>query len=276
MNDPSNSSGTATATVDRGVPVIEARGIVKHFGGVVALNGVDVTLGRGEVIGLVGDNGAGKSTLIKILSGALQPTAGEILVDGEPVVMSSPRDAQAAGIQTVYQDLALFDDLSVAANMFAGREVRTSLGLLNHRHMRRFTKEVVKKLNVDLPNPDSSVRNLSGGQRQAVAVARSVAFGSRVVILDEPTSALSASAAETVLEVVRDLRNHGVSVIFIAHNMDHVLSVCDRIYVLRRGDVADVLKASGTSTLEIVTIMLGGTSNNDEEAPREGGNDEAG
>lgn len=254
-----NSASGSVATAEQDVPIIEARDVVKHFGAVVALAGVNVSLGQGEVIGLVGDNGAGKSTLIKIFSGALRSTAGEILVDGQQVEMSSPRDAQAAGIETVYQDLSLFDDLSVAANMFAGREVRTSLGLLDHRHMNEFTSEIVSKLSVDLPNPQVSVRHLSGGQRQAVAVARSVAFGSRVVILDEPTSALSASASEMVLDVVRDLRNHGISVIFIAHNMEHVLAVCDRIYVLRQGKVADVLDGSNTSALEIVTVMLGGT-----------------
>lgn len=264
MDEVTNAGG-ATATVDRSTPVLEVRGMHKHYGAVIALDGVDFELGEGEIVGLVGDNGAGKSTLIKILSGALQPTEGEILVSGEPVVFSTPRDSQANGIEAVYQDLSLFDDLSVAANMFVGRELRTSYGLLDHKAMKRFTVDVIKRLNVNVPDPRVTVRNLSGGQRQAVAVARSVAFGSKVVLLDEPTSALSTQASEHVLELIRDLRNHGVSVIFIAHNMEHVQAVCDRVYVLRRGNVAGILHKQDFSTTRIVSMMLGASEDERED-----------
>lgn len=238
-------------------PIIEATGIVKRYGAVTALAGVDITLYEREVLGLVGDNGAGKSTLIKVLSGAVQPDEGEIRVDGAVVHFTSPRIAHNLGIETVYQDLALFEDLSIAANIFLGRE-RKRLGIfLDHGAMNIFSQEIIDRLKVDVPNPKTIVRNLSGGQRQAVAVARSVAFGTRIIILDEPTSALSKAAVEQVLAVIRDLKAHGLSVIVISHNLEHVLDVADRIVVLRRGIVAGVLERSEATSRRIVELMVG-------------------
>ena len=265
MNDANTKASGGPATADRPEPALEVRNMHKHFGAVIALDGIDFEVPQGEIVGLVGDNGAGKSTLIKILSGAQQPTEGEVFIEGRKVSFASPRDAQEYGIETVYQDLALFDDLSVAANMFVGREKRNRYGLLDHRGMGRFTKDVVQRLNVNVPDTRATVRNLSGGQRQAVAVARSVAFGSKVVLLDEPTSALSTQAAEHVLDIIRDLRKHGVSAIFVAHNMEHVQAVCDRIYVLRRGLVAGIIPKEDFSTHRIVAMMLGGTKDDRED-----------
>lgn len=265
MNDANTMVTGGASTADRVAPAVEVRNMRKAFGPVVALDGVDFQVGQQEVVGLVGDNGAGKSTLIKILSGAQQPTEGDILVDGQEVTFSTPRDAQHHGIETVYQDLSLFDDLSVAANLFVGREKRNRYGLLDHRAMGKFTEEVVQRLNVNVPDTRATVRNLSGGQRQAVAVARSVAFGGKVILLDEPTSALSTQAAEHVLDIVRDLQTHGLSAIFIAHNMEHVQAVCDRIYVLRRGVVAGIIEKKDFSTHRIVAMMLGGIEHERED-----------
>jgi ABC-type sugar transport system ATPase subunit len=248
----------APPTIQQEQPlVIEARGMVKRYGAVTALQYVDFTLREGEVVGLVGDNGAGKSTLIKILSGAVQPDEGEIRVNGQTVALHNPKVAQGLGIETVYQDLALFEDLSIAANIFLGRERKRWGVMLDHQGMLEFSKEVIQRFKVDVPNPKINVRNLSGGQRQAVAVARAVAFGTRVVILDEPTSALSKSAADQVLDVVRDLKAHGLSVIVISHNLEHVMDVADRIVVLRRGQLAGELDRSEANIRRVVELMVG-------------------
>jgi ABC-type sugar transport system ATPase subunit len=241
-----------------GKPIIEAKGITKRYGAVTALDNVDFTLCEGEVVGLVGDNGAGKSTLIKILSGAVQPDAGEIRVNGERVDLHNPKVAQGLGIETVYQDLALFEDLSIAANIFLGREKKGWGGLLDHAGMLAFSQEVIRRFKVDVPEPRINVRSLSGGQRQAVAVARAVAFGTRVVILDEPTSALSKSASDQVLDIVRDLKSHGLSVIVISHNLEHVMGVADRIVVLRRGQLAGELPRGEATLQRVVELMVGG------------------
>lgn len=246
---------SSTAVLD---PVLQARGIAKHFGAVTALDGVDFHVDSGEIVGLVGDNGAGKSTLIKVLSGVHHPDDGEILIDGKAVQMANPREAQSHGIETVHQDLTLFDELSISANIFAGREMVSLGGLLKEGEMRTYTKELVTRLGVDLPSSKSIVKNLSGGQRQAVALARAVGFGSRVVLLDEPTSALSKAAAEHVLDVIRDLRRQDIATIFIGHNLEHVMDVCDRIVVLRHGTVAGSVKKSDYSITGLVSLMVGG------------------
>lgn len=239
------------------VPLLEARGIVKRYGAVTALDGVDFRVDSGEVVGLVGDNGAGKSTLIKILSGALGPDEGRIYIRGQETRMTSPREAQHHGIETVYQDLALFDELSVSDNLFVGRERVGPLRLLRKNAMRQFTEETIARLGVDVPDTTALVRNLSGGQRQAVAVARSVAFGSRVVILDEPTSALSKGAADRILEIVRELKQHDVGAIFIGHNLEHVTAVSDRVVVLRQGRVEGLVDRVDFDTQRIVSLMVG-------------------
>jgi ABC-type sugar transport system ATPase subunit len=249
---PAGTSSTATG------PVLEARAVSKHFGPVVALSEVDFQVHAGEIVGLVGDNGAGKSTLIKVLSGSYGPDGGEVLLSGETVHFSGPRAAQLMGIETVYQDLALFDELSITANIFAGREKVGGLGFLKEGEMRTFTQSLIEQMGVRLPNLKTMVRNLSGGQRQAVALARSVAFGSKVVIFDEPTSALSKAAAEHVLDLIRDLRAKGIASIFIGHNLDHVIDVCDRIVVLRQGSIAGELQKSEFSIERIVSLMVGG------------------
>lgn len=257
MNAETKTSSGATSTTGA-APLMEARGISKHFGAVVALSDVDFHVNAGEVVGLIGDNGAGKSTFIKTLSGTYQPDEGQIFVEGKPVEFSGPRDAQDAGIETVYQDLALFDELSIAANIFAAREEVSGVGLLKHKSMRDFTKKLIGRLGVDLPGAGTVVRNLSGGQRQAVALARAVGFGSRIAFFDEPTSALSKAASEHVLAVISDLRGQGFGCVFIGHNLEHVMEICDRIVVLRQGRVAGELQKADFSVTGLVTLMVAG------------------
>jgi ABC-type sugar transport system ATPase subunit len=252
------TSVSASAQPAREAPVIEARGIVKTYGAVLAVDQVDFVLRQGEIVGIVGDNGAGKSTLIKILSGAAQPDAGTILIDGQEMRFSNPKEAKRLGIETVYQDLGLFDDLSVAANIFVGREMKRYRWFLDHRGMLDFAREVILKLKVDVPDARADARNLSGGQRQAVAVARSVAFGTRIVILDEPTSALSRSASEKVLDIIRDLKRTGLSVILISHDLEHVLEVAERIVVMRQGRVAGVVDRKDVDVSDVVHLMVAG------------------
>lgn len=249
---------TSSASKTGVAPLLEARGISKNYGAVVALSNVNFHVNAGEVVGLIGDNGAGKSTFIKTLSGTENPDGGQILVDGEAVDFSGPREAQEAGIETVYQDLALFDELSIAANIFAGREEVLGVGLLKEKGMRNFTKQLISRLGVDLPNSKTVVRNLSGGQRQAVALARAVGFGSRVAIFDEPTSALSKAASEHVLGVIKDLRKQNLGCIFIGHNLEHVMDVCDRIVVLRQGTVVGEVQKADFSIVGLVSLMVGG------------------
>lgn len=254
----SPETGLASSSSALGTPVLEARGVSKHFGAVVALTGVNFHVNAGEVVGLVGDNGAGKSTLTKILSGSYPPDEGQILVDGQPAHFAGPRAAQGAGIEMVYQDLALFDELSITGNIFAGREEAGFAGVLQEKKMRTFTEALIQRLGVNLPGLSTVVRNLSGGQRQAVAVARAIAFGSKVVIFDEPTSALSKSASEHVLKLVRDLRKQDIGSVFIGHNLEHVIDVCDRVVVLRQGTVVGEVQKADLSIAGLVSLMVGG------------------
>ncbi len=249
-----------------GSDVLKARGIIKHFGPVVALDGVDLDLRRGEILGLLGDNGAGKSTLIRIIGGAVQPTRGEIFLDGKQVWFDSPGAARRAGIETVHQDLALIDGLSVSANLFVGREPRNRFGLLDRASMDRMAREALERLQVRISDVRSDVRTLSGGQRQAVAVARAVTFGSQVVILDEPTSALSGGAVEQVQAAIRGLAANGVAVILIGHNLERVRAVCDRLVVLRRGRVAGRLLRAQATDKAILDLILGSDPDPDERS----------
>ncbi len=237
--------------------VLKVRGIVKHFGPVIALDGVDLDLRRGEILGLVGDNGAGKSTLIRIIGGSVQPTQGEIFLNEKQVRFDAPGAARRVGIETVHQDLALIDGLSISANLFVGREPRNRFGLLNRTLMDRMAKDALERLRVQITDVRADVRTLSGGQRQAVAVARAVTFGSSVVILDEPTSALSGSAAEEVQNAIRGLAANGIAVILIGHNLERVRSVCDRLIVLRRGRVAGRLLRNQATRNAILSLILG-------------------
>ena len=243
-------------------PIFEARDVTKRFGRVVALRGVDFDLRAGEVHAIVGDNGAGKSTLIKILSGVMQPTSGEILIDGHPVSLGSPREARSHGIETVYQDLALANHLDASANLFLGREslqpgVLGWLGFLDSRTMRRRTSEELRHLKIDIPSVQVPVLGMSGGQRQAVAVARAHAWGSRIVIMDEPTAALGVRESAMVLELIREVRSNGVSVIMISHNLPETFAVADRITVVRLGRNVATLTTRESSVEAIVSMMTG-------------------
>jgi len=221
------------------IPVVEMRNIKKSFGGVHALRGVDLLLHKNEVLGLVGDNAAGKSTLMKVLSGAYIPDEGEILIDGKEVYFTSPWDARQHGIEMVYQDLALANNLDVVANVFMGREVASvKLGpikVMNEHYMEQETRRLLKRLKIDIPSVRLKVANLSGGQRQAVAIARATAFNARVIILDEPTAALSVAAISKLLDLVRELKAQGTSIIIISHRLEDIYQVCDRMMVLRHG-----------------------------------------
>jgi fructose transport system ATP-binding protein len=246
------------------VPVLEARQLVKTYGNVVGLAGVDLTLHQGEVLAIIGDNGAGKSTLIKCLTGAEIPDGGQILLNGDPLHFRRPQDARAAGIETVYQNLAVSPALDIASNLFMGRELRkrgllgSLLRLLDRREMRAQARARLTELGIStLQDVTVPVEKLSGGQRQAVAVARAAAFGPRVVVLDEPTAALGVRESAQVLDLVKRLRDSGVPVILISHNMPNVFDVADRIHVQRLGRRAAVITPQTHSMTDAVAIMTG-------------------
>jgi fructose transport system ATP-binding protein len=245
-------------------PVLQAAGLVKTYGRVVGLDGVDVELYPGEVLAVIGDNGAGKTTLIKCLTGAEMPDEGEIRLDGKPVQFRRPQDAREAGIETVYQSLAVSPALDVASNLFLGREERRKgflgsvLRMVDAKGMRaKATKELLELGISTLQDVTVPVENLSGGQRQAVAVARAAAFGSKVVVLDEPTAALGVRESNQVLELIRKLRDRGIPVILISHNMPHVFQVADRIHIQRLGKRAAVITPQSHSMTDAVAIMTG-------------------
>ena len=220
-------------------PVVEMRDIKKHFGAVQALRGVDLALHHNEVLGLVGDNAAGKSTLMKVLSGAYIPDGGEILIEGKRTSFANPMDARRQGIEMVYQDYALANNLDVAGNVFMGREVvRIKLGpfgVMNYPYMEQETRSLLQRLKIDIASVRQKVERLSGGQRQAVAIARATAFDAKVIIMDEPTAALSVAAIDKVLELVKELKAQGSSIIIISHRLEDIYRVSDRMIVLRQG-----------------------------------------
>jgi simple sugar transport system ATP-binding protein len=240
-------------------PLLEARGVTKHYGHVLALDGADFTVYAGEVVALIGDNGAGKSTLVKTLSGAIRPDRGEIFIDGQPVRLTSPLDARGHGIETVYQDLALAPDLDAAANLHLGREIYLIpfLRVLNRAAMRERASRAFSDLGVRLPDISAPVGTLSGGQRQSVAVARAVLYASRVIFMDEPTAALGVVQRERVLGTIRRVRDRGISVVLISHNMPEVLAVADRVEVLRMGRRVATYDVARTSVEELVGAMTG-------------------
>ena len=245
-------------------PVLEARGINKHFGPVQALRNVDLSVFPGEVVALIGDNGAGKSTLINVLTGVLPLESGEIVFAGEQVRFSSPQEARAHGIETVYQDLAVAPHLDAVANIFLGRERRQSgllgtAGFLDNRRMRKETDEQLSRLKVRVPDLERRLVTLSGGQRQGVAVARAVMWASKVVIMDEPTAALGVAQTAKVLDLIRQVRDTGIPVVFISHNMPNVFQVADRIVVLRLGEVATQLDPKSATIEDAVAAMTGST-----------------
>jgi len=242
--------------------LLRVRGIDKSFGAVQALKGVDFEVRRGEVVALIGDNGAGKSTLINVITGVFPPDSGEIDFEGERVEFASPHDARERGIEAVYQDLAVAPQLDAVANIFLGRERRMGrifgrLGFLDQQRMRRETEEQLEELHVRIPNPAKPLSTFSGGQRQGVAVARAVMWASKVVIMDEPTAALGVAQAGMVLNLVRRVRQTGIPVVFISHNMPQVFEVADRVVVLRLGEVVAELNPEKALTDEAVAAMTG-------------------
>ena len=238
--------------------VLEVDGLRKQFGATTALRDVSLALNDGEVLALLGDNGAGKSTLIKILSGVVHADAGEVRIDGDPVDIASPKRARELGIETVYQDLALFDNADATGNFYAGRErTRGPFGWVDDRGMRKETEELLDRLEVNLPGTGTEIGLLSGGQRQAIAVLRAVAYARRLVILDEPTSALGAREAGNVLRLIREAPEHGVAVIVISHNMEHVIEVADRAVVLRQGRYVGEEQPTEETQERLVSMIVG-------------------
>ena len=243
--------------------VMEARGLVKRYGHVTALDHSDFELRAAEILAVIGDNGAGKSTLIKALSGALVPDAGEVRLDGEVVHFRTPMDARRAGIETVYQDLAVAPALSIAENLFLGRELRrpgvlgSVLRMLDKRRMREDSASHMRELRIEIGSMAQAVETLSGGQRQGVAVARSAAFARHVVIMDEPTAALGVKQSSMVLDLIRRVRDRGLSVVLISHDMPHVFEIADRIHVARLGKRIAVLNPRNISMSDTVALMTG-------------------
>jgi ABC-type sugar transport system ATPase subunit len=242
---------------------LEVDGITKSFGPVQVLRGISISVQSGEVLGLVGDNGAGKTTFVKCLSGILHPDNGTIRLDGSEVHIDSPKTAHSLGIETVHQDLALIETLDVTANLFLHRErtagggpLRT-LGLLRSRRMHAEAKEILDSLHINIPSVRYPIERLSGGQRQAIAVGRAVAWGQRIVLMDEPSAALGVEQTRLVLDLVRTLRRRGVVVIFISHNMQHVLDVCSRVVVFRHGAVVAEVDAATATTRDLVDHITG-------------------
>lgn len=240
--------------------LIEAKGISKRFGALNALTGIDLTIRSGEVLALLGDNGAGKSTFIKVLSGAHEPSDGQLLVDGRPVTFHSPQDAAAAGIATIFQELALSENLSISENVFLGREmVRRVLGIpfLRHGKMKVRVAELLHELDAHISDPEAPVGSLSGGQRQAVAICRALNLNARLVIMDEPTAALAVAETRKVLQLTRRLADSGRAVVLISHNMHDVFAVADRIAVFRRGRKIAERVTSETNPEEVVSFITG-------------------
>jgi ABC-type sugar transport system ATPase subunit len=231
--------------------------VAKRFGPVTALRNIDLTLQHGEVLGLLGDNGAGKSTLIKILSGYYKPDAGQIYLDGEPVEISSVVHARSLGIDTVYQDLALVDELSVFHNVFLNREIVHPIPLLNNRAMRKRAAEAINDIGVDIPSVKAPVARLSGGQRQAIAIARSVHSDARILLLDEPLAAMGVREGALVLDLIRRLREAGeVSIVMILHNYVHVFQACDRVNLINDGEIVLDKPTSESSVEELTEIVV--------------------
>ena len=265
-----------TATETR-QPILQAKGLVKKYGHVTAIDGADFELYPGEILAVIGDNGAGKSSLIKALSGAVIPDAGEILLDGQPAKFRSPLDARAAGIETVYQDLAVSPSLDIATNLFLGREQRRRgpLGsvfrMVDKPAMKKTAAEHMQRLQIGIRSMGQAVETLSGGQRQGVAVARAAAWAQKLVIMDEPTAALGVRESGQVLELIRRVRDNGLPVILISHNMPHVFEVADRIHIHRLGKRAAVVSPQTHTMHEVVGIMTGAVVHDIEHPDKQNG-----
>jgi fructose transport system ATP-binding protein len=269
-------------STDQRTPILEARKVVKIFGSVIALDGADFDLYPGEIVGVIGDNGAGKSTLIKCLAGAIQPDEGEILLGGEPVQFKDPLDARDQGIETVHQTLAVAPALDISDNLFLGRERRQPgflgqfLRVLDKSGMERDAKRHMSELGImTVQDIGQAVETLSGGQRQVVSVARAAVFGSRVVIMDEPTAALGVRESRRVLDLVNEIRERGIPIILISHNMPHVFELADRIHIQRLGRRAAIVTPSTHTMSEAVAIMTGATTVEGEAVATNGADDRA-
>jgi ABC-type sugar transport system ATPase subunit len=242
-------------------PVIAVQGLTKHYGGVKALTDAEFRLNPGEHVAIVGDNGAGKSTFVRLITGVEQPSRGDILMDGQPVAFDSPLDAREQGVETVFQNLALAEDLDVPANIFMGREItRLNLGplsILNHRAMRAQSVEMLSTTGVKIQDLSEPMRGMSGGQRQCVAIARAAGFAKKLIILDEPTAALGVQETARVEEIIRGLKARGVPLIIISHNLRQVFDLVDRIYVFRQGRIICSRIKSETTPEEIVGLITG-------------------
>jgi simple sugar transport system ATP-binding protein len=262
-----------TAPVPGGPTVLEVRDVTKRFGPLVVLRGVDLVLGQGEVLGLVGDNGAGKSTLVKILSGFHSQDGGEILVGGESVRFNSVADARSVGIETVYQDLALIPQLPVYQNLFLGHEIMRfgALRVLDKREMRKLARQYLDEINVRVPSVDAEAERLSGGQRQAIAVARSVRATPKILLLDEPLSAMGARESRLIIDLVKDLASSGrVSIIVIDHNYAHLFELCDRVNVMEGGRITMNQSVHDTSIEELTELMVSSYKRQIEEVENAG------
>ena len=254
--DPTPDGAPVTTAAAADPDALRAEHVSKRFGAVTALHDVNLHLGKGEVLGLLGDNGAGKSTLLKIMCGFQPPSSGRLVLNGEEVVLKSVDHARELGIDAVYQDLALINQLSVYHNMFLNREIVRGR-LLNNRAMKRITQEQLDRIGIDIPSIDVEVAKLSGGQRQAIAVARSVSSDAKVLLLDEPLAAMGAKEAAMILELIKDLKQQGeVSIIMIAHNYGQALEVCDRINLLQHGEITFDKLSKDTSVQELNDIVI--------------------
>jgi fructose transport system ATP-binding protein len=252
----------AVSTATNGVPLIQARGLTKYYGTIVASEDVDFDLGHGEIVAIVGDNGAGKSTLVKMISGAVTPDAGEIRVDGRLATIRTPIEARSHGIETIYQDLAMPPNLDVVTNIYLGRERRRRgplglLGVIDRGSMRNQVRSHLADLKIDIPKLGTAVESLSGGQRQSVAIARAMVWASRVLIMDEPTAALGVQQSAAVLEIVKEIRQRGISVVIISHILPHVLALADRIVVMRHGRKVADLPAGELDEHKLIEMIVG-------------------
>lgn len=237
-------------------PLVEMQNMSVSFGGVHAVDDVTIDLRPGEVHGLVGGNGAGKSTLIKTLSGAQRPDSGQIFVDGEPVTIENPRDAKAYGIETIYQTLALAENIDAPGNMFLGRELTTPLGNLDDSAMEAATRDVMARLNPKFENFKTPVASLSGGQRQSVAIARAVHFNARILIMDEPTAALGPAETEQVRSLIRQLKNEDIAIILISHDIHDVFDLSDRISVMLQGQLVGTVNKEDVTTDDVLGMII--------------------
>ncbi|MCB1498864.1 MAG: sugar ABC transporter ATP-binding protein [Bauldia sp.] len=244
---------------DSRTPLVEMRNIYVSFGGVHAVDNCTITLYPGEVVGLVGGNGAGKSTLMKVLSGAYRKDSGEILIDGKPVAIHNPRDAKALGIETIYQTLALADNVDAPANLFLGREVMTRWGTLHDVAMEAATRKVMGRLNPHFKGFKTPVKSLSGGQRQSVAIARAIHFNARILIMDEPTAALGPAETAQVRDLIKQLKKEGIGIFLISHELRDVFDLADRISVMKNGRMVGTVDRHDVDMDEVLGMIIGGT-----------------